>query len=424
MVTFRRILNVLLLSTSTAAPTCFADDPPVQPNVPISSLPPETTSIEALVGGNTHFALELYKQIKGEGNLFFSPNGVSEALALCFEGAGGATAKQMAQVLGFPQEGADLGARFRRLREAVARLNTDFVTYKSDNGLWSQLPLQKAFETSVRTDFDAEVFNVDFRSPAAREDVRAWVRDRTDGAAELPAEAFSNPLLRLLVINTLLFKASWAQQFDPERTVKAPFELMDGTRIDVPTMRMDTVLRHGTWDDIRILEMPYEGGGASAFILLPAPGVSGSDGSIDALRRFERGLTGPELEKRLEGLSQAMISVHLPRFSIASNIALGEHLQALGLSLPFQNDADFSGITTADQLQIDKVLQDAKIDFHEGGTEAVVVTVVTLVGRGAPRKPEPPTVVFRADRPFMFLIRENSTGAILFMGRVSEPRDG
>ena len=423
MMLFSRILNVLLLSTGLATPRCFADDPPVQPNIPISSLPSETTSTEALVRGNTHFALELYKQIKGDENIFFSPNGVSEALALCFEGAGGATADQMAEVLGFPEEGADLGARFRQLRNAGANLNTDVVTFKSNNALWSQLPLREAFEASVRTGFDADVFNVDFGSSSAREDVRTWVRDRTDGAVELPGGALANPLLRLLVINTLVFKAPWAQPFDSKRTVKAPFELMDGTRIDVPTMHMDHAFRHGRWDDLEILEMPYQGGGASAFILLPAPRPFDSDGTVETLKRLEDGLTGPELEKRLNGLSPARISVHLPRFSITSNISLGEHLLALGLSLPFQNDADFSGITSADDLHIDKVLQDARIDIDEAGSEAAAVTVVTLVGRGAPREPEPPAVVFRADRPFMFLIRENSTGSILFMGRVSQPRE-
>ena len=170
--------------------------------------------------------------------------------------------------------------------------------------------------------------------------------------------------------------------------------------------------------------MPYAGSGASAFILLPAKSDAKSDDSTEAvspLEHLEDALTVAELENRLSELSPKRLNVYLPRFSITSNLSLGEALQGLGMSLPFQPDADFSGITAADQLNIGKVLQDARIDFDEGGTEATVVTVVTMVGRGISQKPAPPAVLFKADRPFMFLVRENSTGSILFMGRVTQP---
>ena len=428
MTIFRRIpesvVLTLFMSLGVMAVQCPADDPPVQPTLPNSKTSSDLKSTKALVRGNTGFALDLYRRLKGDGNLFFSPNGVSEALAICFEGARGATAAQMAEVLGFPEGGSRLGVRFQRLREAGVGLNSDVVTFKSANSLWSQLPLKSGFESEVRDGFDAEVFEVDFGSPSSCEKVRQWVRMQTDGAAELPAESLSDPLLRLLVINTLLFKASWAQQFDSDFTFDKPFELMDGTSADVPTMWQKGVFRYGSWDDLEILEMPYAGGRASAFILLPAKSDSESDDSTEAvspLEHLEDALTVAELDNRLSALSPKRLNVYLPRFSITSNLALGEALQGLGMSLAFQLDADFSGITAADQLNIGRVLQDARIDFDEGGTEAAVVTVVTTVGRGISQKPPPPPVLFKADRPFMFLVRENSTGSILFMGRVTEP---
>ena len=429
MTIFRRIPSVLALTLVSIGATslqCPADDPPVQPNIPISKSSSDMTSIKALVRGNTRFALDLYRRLKGDGNLFFSPNGVSEALAICFEGARGATAAQMADVLGFPEGGSWLGERYQRLRQAGVNLNSDAVTFKSANSLWSQLPLKSGFESDVQDEYGAEVFEVDFQSPASREEIRQWVRTQTDGAAELPAESLSDPLLRLMVINTLLFKASWAQQFDSDLTSDKPFELMDGTSVDVPTMWQRGVFRYGTWDDLEILEMPYAGGGASAFILLPATSDSTSktDDSaeeVSALENLEATLTVEELDDRLRALSPKKLSVFLPRFSITSNLSLSGALQSLGMSLPFQLDADFSGITSADQLNIGEVLQDARIDFDEGGTEAAVVTVVTMRTRGIAQEPASPPVVFKADRPFMFLVRENTLGSILFMGRVTRP---
>jgi serpin B len=231
-----------------------------------------------------------------------------------------------------------------------------------------------------------------------------------------------------LVINTLLFKASWAQQFSSDLTSDKPFELMDGTSRNVPTMWQKGRFRHGAWDDLEILEMPYAGGRASAFILLPAKSDSESDSddsteSVSPLEHLEDTLTAAGLDERLNALSLKSLKVYLPRFSITSNLSLGEVLQGLGMPLPFQLDADFSGITDADRLNIGEVLQDARIDFDEGGTEAAVVTVVTMRTRGISQEPAPPSVLFKADRPFMFLVRENSTGSILFMGRVIDPVD-
>ena len=429
MTIFRRIPSVLVLTLVSIGATSLqspADDPPVQPNIPKSKIPSDMNSTEGLVRGNTRFALDLYRGLKGDDNLFFSPNGVSEALAICFEGARGATATQMADVLGFPEGGSWLGERFQRLRQAGVNLNSDAVIFKSANSLWSQLPLNSGFESDVQGEYDAEVFEVDFQSSASREEIRQWVRTQTDGAAELPAESLSDPLLRLLVINTLLFKASWAQQFNSELTSDKPFELMDGTSRNVPTMWQKGRFRHGAWDDLEILEMPYAGGRASAFILLPAKSDAESDDStepVSPLEHLESTLTAAELDDRLNALSPKSLKVYLPRFSITSNLSLGGVLQGLGMSLPFQLDADFSGITDADRLNIGKVLQDARIDFDEGGTEAAVVTVVTMLTRGISQEPAPPSVLFKADRPFMFLVRENSTGSILFMGRVIDPVD-
>ena len=429
MTIFRRIPSVLVLTLVSIGATslqCPADDPPVQPDIPKSKMSDDLPSTKVLVHGNTRLALELHRRLRGAGNLFFSPIGVSEALAICFEGARGATASQMAHVLGFPEGGSRLGERFQQLRQAGVNLNSDDVTFKSANSLWSQLPLKSGFESDVQDEYGAEVFEVDFQSPASREEIRQWVRTQTDGAAELPAGSLSDPLLRLMVINTLLFKAPWAQQFNSDLTSDKPFELMDGTSRNVPTMWQKGRFRHGAWDDLEILEMPYAGGMASAFILLPARSDAESDESTEAvspLERLEDTLTAAELDDRLSALSRKQLKVYLPRFSITSNLSLGGMLQGLGMSLPFQHAADFSGITDADRLNIGEVLQDARIDFDEAGTEAAVVTVVTMLTRGISQNPPPSPPVFRADRPFMFLVRENTTGSILFMGRVTEPTE-
>jgi serpin B len=396
------------------------------PETPSPSSQAAISSAQPLVQGNTAFALRLYKAIGGQGNLFLSPQGASEALAICFEGARGKTAAQMAEVLGFPDGGRNLEKSYATLRAAIAGLDSETVEFRSANSLWSQLPLESDYIDSMKRDFGADLFSVRFGTPEARDQIFNWVEKQTDGKVKVPEEAISDPLLRVLVINTLFFKAPWAEQFSKRFTQELPFELSDGRTVEVPTMVKDGVFGFGRWDDLQILELPYHGGGASAFVLLPAAAqpAHGDESEGGALERMVASLDASSLQQRLNALSSEKLSVYLPRFSIRSELDLAGLLQSLGMSLPFSLDADFSGMTTYDDLHIDKVLQDAWIDLDESGTEAAAVTSVSMNTRGAPRSPGKLPNVFRADRPFMFLIRENSTGSILFMGRVSEPSTG
>jgi len=224
-----------------------------------------------------------------------------------------------------------------------------------------------------------------------------------------------------VLTNAIYFKGTWAEQFDKKATTNAPFTLPTGDQVQVPTMHRTDDFRYAEGEGFQALELPYAGDDLSLVIFLPR--------QADGLPALEAGLSAENLESWMAGLRQGKVRVALPRFTMTSSFRLEEALKLLGMTDAFSGGANFSGMNGKRDLFISAVIHKADlfisavihkafVDVNEEGTEAAAATAVVMMKSAAPRRP----VVFRADHPFLFLIRDNRSGSILFLGRVVNPK--
>jgi serpin B len=372
---------------------------------------------QAVVSGNNKFALELYSKLESQqGNLFLSPYSISTALAMTYAGAKGQTEKQMAEALCFApvkneQFHKTFGEIIKQLNASGEKGSYELVVA---NALWGQKDYKflPEFLTLVRENYGGDLQQVDFaaQTETARKTINAWVESNTkDKIKELIKPGMLDSMTRLVLTNAIYFKGKWASPFKPERTQDSPFVLLDGQKVNVPTMNQTSKFGYMEANDIQVLEMPYVNNDLSMVILLPK--------QADGVKGLEKELVSDNLTGWLAGIHKREVQVFFPRFKMASEFGLGKILSAMGMPDAFSGKADFSGMTGNRELFISAVVHKAYVDVNEEGTEAAAATGVTmkLTGIGAP----PP--VFRADHPFIFLIRDNQTGSILFLGRVANP---
>lgn len=377
-----------------------------------------TDKARAVAQESNRFAFDLYNRLREqEGDLFLSPASISAALAMTYAGAVGETEKQMARVLHFNLPKAKLHAGYGTLTEI---LNSQQPGYRLNmaNRLWAQkgYPFQPEFLTLTRDRYGAELAPVDFarQTEQARLAINAWVEEQTQGKIEdLIASGDLDAMTRLVLTNAIYFKGAWAKEFTKDATKDAAFHLSSDRRIMTPLMHQTDDFLYAAKDDLQILELPYAGGDLSMVILLPK--------QVDGLARLESQLTAEKVQQWTSDLRQRQVQVSLPKFKLTSRFYLSEVLQSLGLTLPFSPQADFSGISTAEDLMISEVIHKAFVDVNEEGTEAAAATAVTIRVTAAPIVQEP--VVFRADRPFLFFLRDNRTQAVLFLGRLTNPQE-
>ena len=376
--------------------------------------------VSSVVRGNTDFALDLYGQLRQEkGNIFFSPYSISAALAMTWTGARGNTEKQMKKVLGFPAGNrGSVAAAFAALEKGLVADPRDAgYELRVANALWAQKGYRflRSFVDLNRRCFGAGLRVVDFsgHTEAARKTINAWVEDKTNRKIkDLIRRGDLDQLTRLVLTNAIYFKGQWATRFKKKRTRLAPFSL-GGPRLRIQTVRVPMMSQSAEFGyaerkDLQVLAMPYKGGRLSMVALLPR-------GDLSAL---DKALTPATLKTWLAGLRTQEVNVYLPRFRITWGATdLVRPLKALGMRDAFTMGADFSGMDGTRKLLISKVLHKAFVDVNEEGTEAAAATAVVMRLKSAMRP-----LVFRADHPFLFLIRDNKTGCILFMGRVVDPR--
>jgi len=381
-------------------------------------VPPE--DLQALAAGNAAFAFDLYRVLASNpGNLFFSPHSISAALGMTSAGAAGDTASQMADTLHFSLPPDRLHPAFNALTQA---LETPATTEDAGtpfelsvaNSLWGQAGFDflPAFLDLLGLNYDAGMNLVDFAADpeASRQAINAWVEEETRGKVrELVGQGVINSLTRLVLANAIYFKAGWVHPFEANATTSEPFYLLDGSAVDVPMMHQSESFAVADMGDYRAIELPYLGGGISMLVLLP------EEGQFEAVQSR---LSAEEIEAVLAALRPAQVALSLPKFAVETDFNLNEPLKALGMVDAFDIErADFSGMTGKPELYIGNVLHKAFVDVNEEGTEAAAATAVIMQLRSAPLE----TIEFRIDRPFLYLIREEPTGAILFMGRLADP---
>lgn len=387
----------------------------------LAAEPKPTSELAALVAGDSAFALDLYGQLRKEsGNLFLSPFSISTALAMTSAGAKGATLDEMNKALHLPKDPHQaFGKLLQSINGAGAKRNYQLTTA---NAIWAQkgYPWRAEFKDLTSKSYGAGVIETDFGMPeAARQAINAWVEKETKEKIKdlIPAGAV-DPLTRMVLTNAIYFKAAWAEQFKKHNTKDQPFTTADGTKVDVPMMTQTETCGYGEFTlssgkQGQVLELPYVGRELSMYVFLPR--------EASALGAVEEALTPDSLATWVKGVARSRVQVFLPRFKVEKALGLNAPLQSLGMKAAFSDrTADFSGMQTGqEKLFISAVLHKAFVDVNEEGTEAAAATAVVVGVRSAvPTEPK----TFRADHPFLFLIRENKTGSILFLGRVSNPK--
>jgi len=409
------------LTVSSAA--AFGSLVPFAHARPGSDMPDPLQMQKNAAAAINNFAAELYKQLAGgdskeKGNLFLSPFSIEAALTMTSAGARGKTLEEMEKVLHLPKEPH---AAFSAL---IDRLNAAGIDKKRPyelsvaNAIWAQrgYPWEKEFIDLTHKHYGAGMVEVNFgESEAVRKQINAWVEKETkEKIKELIPQGVITALTRMVLANAIYFKSNWLYQFDKKLTKDAPFTCDDGTKAEVPLMSLTGTLNCGEIHlggrsglQVQVLELPYAGKELSMLVFLPAKG--------HGVERIAPRLPAQTLAK--PALTPTDVKVFLPRFKAESFISLRPVLMDMGMKLAFTN-ADFTGLSSkGKELAITHVLHKAFVDVNEEGTEAAAATAV-VIGR-ASAGPEPK--VFRADRPFVFVIRDNATGAALFMGRYMGP---
>ncbi len=378
--------------------------------------------LSTLVKGNSDFAFLLYQTLKprevgASGNMFFSPYSISSALAMTYAGAKGDTEKQIASALRFTLPQDQLHPAFNQLAIDLASrgqnakgANGKSFSLNIANALWAQkdYTIQPAFLNILAQNYGAGMNLLDFiKAPeTARGAINTWVANQTNQRVkDLLAPGTIDSNTRLVLTNTIYFDAAWQYPFAKEKTQNGNFHLLDGSAVTVPMMSNRASYAFTKGAGYQAVELPYDGNDTSMVIFMPDAGKFGV---------FDSSLNTEVASGIIRDLQTGNIILTMPKFHFDSSFSLKQALGALGMQIPFTDQADFSGITGNPDLKIKDVVHKAFVAVDEAGTEAAAASGVIMEPTAMP-----PSVTI--DQPFIFLIRDIKTGSILFVGRVMNP---
>jgi serine protease inhibitor len=432
--------------------------------------------MKEITSANGDFAIDLYRQLAKQPeyrdkNLFFSPYSIFCALAMTAEGARGETAAQMGSVLHFPETARHIGGDAKSIpwntsmiHVGVAALDERFMSdtakkqyaLRVANALWIEktYPIQQSYADTIQRFYRGGVFPVDFidRSESERQKINAWIEEQTNKHIKdmIPPRGV-NENTRLVLTNAIYFKGDWLESFVENRTKEDRFTTTAGKDMRVammlgPGMRAvrygafqadgsffktpATVSRKSTQslypdkDGFLMIELPYKGGDLSMVVILPQ--------DIGGLDRLEKSLSNANFQSWCGKLEKRPVHVYLPKFKLKTDYGLSRALVSLGMTRAFvdptrPNGAQFDGMCTSQnprqKFSITDVLHKAFVEVNEKGTEAAAATVVAHAVPVSVRPTEPFTPTFRANKPFVFIIRDVKTGIILFLGRMTNPTE-
>ena len=380
--------------------------------------------IKEAVTGNTDFAFALYGKLKygananaPKGNLFFSPYSISTALAMTYAGARGETQKQMATALHFTLPGQRLHSTFGTLQKQLVQgdKSRGYQLFLA-NALWGQKgePVLKEF-LDLTQYYGAGLSRLDFRNETekSRQIINSWVEEKTkEKIKDLIPPGGVDKLTALVLTNAIYFKGEWKTKFEKKDTERADFAVSTKDKVKVPLMHLKEDFKYCEDEKMQVIELPYKDNELSMLVLLPK--------EIEGLKELEDTLTTESLNVLLSKMETMKVDVYFPKFKIVwGTFSLNNALIRLGMPDAFiYKKADFSGINgVVNDLYISGVFHQAFIEVNEEGTEAAAATGVVL-SHSIPIAP-----VFCADHPFIFIIKDNRSGSILFMGRVMNPAE-
>ena len=374
-----------------------------------------TVNFSDISDSNNQFAFDLYSKLsEEEGNIFFSPWSITAALAMTYEGARGETANEIARTLHFPEDYGLLRLSYVELNSKINSKDSKY-NLSTANAFWVQkdFGILDEYVNVLQKYYDASANLVDFikATEEARQTINKWVEDKTnDKIKDLIPVGVLDAATRLVLTNAIYFKANWLVQFDKEETKNEEFKVNNEKTVIVPIMRYtESRFNYAETDESQILELLYEGNNLSMIILLP---------KNDDLEKVESSLSTVKFTEWVTKLKEQNVDVFIPRFTFDSKYFLSKNLKEMGILSSFDPlEADFSGIDGKKDLVISDVIHQAFVDVNEEGTEAAAATAVVIGIISIP----PPTPIFRADHPFIFIIQERENNTILFIGRVSDP---
>ena len=378
----------------------------------------DETVATVAVRGNNAFALDLYGKLAQKapatGNVFFSPYSISSNLGLAYSGSQGATTHQLARAMQLNVSPQALPASWAALRQSLDKRTKTDGGYQltTANAVWGQqgLGFRPEFVELVKNGFAAEVRELNFKADPekARTAINTWVSEETRGKfPQLLSPGAVNAGTEVVLTNAVYCKAAWQRPFPKKATEEAPFFVKPEQTVKVPLMKLTGAFSHYKGKDFQLLELPYLGGELSMIVLLPD--------RKNGLPQLEQSLTFANLNDWLSRLKKQDVQVLLPRFKINYDTELREVLSALGMGVAFSLEADFTGMTGKKNFHLSAVMHKAYVSVNEEGTEAAAATA-SFVERSI----ELPAA-FRADHPFVFLLRDTRNGCILFMGRLVNP---
>lgn len=365
------------------------------------------------------FAFDMFEiTSKDKKNIVFSPFSISSALSMTYCGAKVKTKKDMRKVLYLPKDIELMTSVYAEYNRSMqSEFITDNITLKIANSLWGEksYPFNKEYIKLIDTKFNAPFNKVSFinNSEKSRKEINKWVEKKTENKIkELIPPKILSANTRLVLTNAIYFYGGWAKAFKKAATKKADFHVSETEKVAVDFLNTAKKLFYYENDLFKAVEIPYKGKAASLMIFMPK--------NIEGFNNLSKTLDFKTYSEWNSEMKEAMVQLSVPKFTIESDFELSEVLSKMGMKVAFTNTANFTGMSNKDDLKIDKVIHKAKIGIDEEGTEAAAATAVVMV-RKTSISGKLKLVEFKADRPFIFILKENKNNTILFMGKVVKP---
>jgi serpin B len=375
-----------------------------------------TPDVEAVVAGNNAFAFELDDAFAAmPGNQIWSPLSVSAALGMTYAGAAGQTHDELADLLHVTIPDDDWHPAFGEVLNDLDTSRADPYDLHPADRVWVQsgLPLEAAFADRMADDWDAPVGEADFAADpeAERGHINDWIADATHHHLEdVLAPGTIDGSTRMVLGNAVYFQGRWEEGFKTSDTRPEAFRKLDGSTVDADTMHIfDTEFDYAELDGLKAIRLPYKGGDVSMIVLLPT--------ADDGLPALEASLDADALDAAIDAMHPTEVQLALPKFEVHTSRRLDADLAVTAPSITCESgSADFSAMTSAADLCVGLVQHDAWIQVDEEGTTAAAVTIVMMQEDAMVFVPE-----FTADHPFLYVIRDDVTGSVLFLGKIEDP---
>ena len=386
---------------------------PIEAPEPAKPIALTTKQSEKVAGDNT-FSFNLFRQVATsdeKNNAFISPLSVTMALGMLYNGTSPDARAEMSEALGMNNfTDTEINEYYQTMSQAL--LKVDPLTALSiANSIWSEktYPVKQTFIDINKKYFDAEVQSLDFKLKSTLDAINNWCAQKTNNKIESILDGIPDDAVMYL-INAVYFKSKWQSQFDKKDTKKEDFTKEDGIRKQVEMMNQTAKLPYYEDEMLQCLEMPYGNGAFGMVAILPAQGTTVGD--------LVNYLDNDRWSDVISNLTERNVIVKFPRFKIECEFSLAQPVQNLGMQLIFQSGGNLNGIADDPRLRVFEIKHKTFVEVNEEGTEAAAVTSI-----GIDTTSYIPPAQFFANRPFLYLIKEKSTGAILFMGRMDEPKE-